>query len=88
MKVLTFGASWCSGCIVMKPIWEEIMKENDWVEREHYDVDENPEMAEKYKAEDIPLFVFLDKDGNEIDRMQGEFPKEVLVNKLNELKDR
>lgn len=88
MKVLTFGAVWCSGCLVMKPIWEEIIKENDWIEREYIDIDEKPEIAKKYDIEEIPVFVFLDKDGKEIERMEGEFPKEELVTKINELKDK
>ncbi len=88
MKVLTFGAVWCPDCLIMRPIWEEIAKENSWVKREYYDVDKNPDMAKKYEAVEIPIFVFVDKEGNEIERMQGEFPKEVLLEKLNELKDR
>ncbi|MFH1547577.1 MAG: thioredoxin family protein [bacterium] len=88
MKVLTFGAVWCPDCIIMGPIWEEIEKENPWVVREHYDIDKDSKMAKKYRADPIPVFVFLDKDGNEIERIQGEVPKETLVDKLNEYKGR
>jgi len=41
MKVLKFGAVWCAGCIIMKPRWQEIEKENSWPEAEDYDFDEN-----------------------------------------------
>jgi len=34
MKVLKIGAVWCNGCLVMKPRWEELEKENPWLETE------------------------------------------------------
>ena len=88
MKVLTFGAVWCPDCLIMKPIWDDIEKENSWVNREYYDIDKDPEIAKKYSAEEIPLFVFLDKNDKELERMQGEVSKETLVDKLNEYKDK
>lgn len=88
MKVLKFGAVWCSGCIIMKPIWEEIEEENPWLETKYYDVDENEQMAKKFNIEHHPCFVFLDKEGNEIDRLHGEIKKEKLVEKIEELKDK
>jgi len=39
MKVLKFGAEWCSGCIVMKPRWQEIEKIYPWLETKYYDFD-------------------------------------------------
>ncbi|NCC70988.1 thioredoxin, partial [bacterium] len=37
LKVLKFGAVWCPGCLIMKPRWEEIEKENIWLKTEYYD---------------------------------------------------
>ena len=88
MKVLTFGAVWCPDCLIMKPIWDEIEKENTWVNRKYYDIDKDSEMWKKYKSEEIPLFVFLDRDGNELERMQGDIHKDVLLDKLNEYRNR
>lgn len=88
MKVLTFGAVWCPDCIIMGPIWDQIEKEMPWVVREHHDIDKDGDIAKKYNADPIPVFIFLDKDNIEIERINGEIPKETLVNKLNELKDR
>lgn len=39
MKVLKFGAVWCSGCLVMRPRWEKIEKEHAWLETECFDCD-------------------------------------------------
>lgn len=88
MKVLKFGATWCPGCMVMKPRFEEIESENDWLESEFYDADQAPEMVEKYDVKDLPTFVYLDKDGNELERQHGIIPKEKIVEKINEYKDK
>ena len=80
MKVLKFGAVWCSGCLVMRPRWKEIEEENKWMKNEYYDFDKDKEMVEKYKIDqNLPTFVFLDKNNNEIMRLSGEPSKEELL---------
>lgn len=89
MKVIKFGAVWCSGCLVMKPRWAEIESENTWLQTEMHDFDEDKEAVEKYGITDtLPVFVFLDKDGNEFLRMTGEVDKDKLVAIINENKER
>ena len=87
MKVLKFGAVWCSGCLVMKPIWKEIENEMDWLNTEYFDVDENKEMAKKYDIVDLPTFVFLDSKGEEIHREVGEIGKESLIEIINKYRE-
>ena len=53
MKVLKFGAIWCSGCLIMKPRWKEIEEANPWLNTEYYDFDQDKEIINKYK---IKLF--------------------------------
>lgn len=89
MKVVKFGAVWCSGCLVMKPRWAEIEAENLWLQNEMYDFDNDKEAVEKYNITDtLPTFVFLDKDGNEFLRLTGEVDKDKLVSIINENKER
>lgn len=90
MKVLKFGAVWCNGCLVMRPRWEEIERENPWLETEYYDFDEDKEMVEKYKVEmgRLPVFVFLNKKGEEILRLSGEVEKEKLVEIIEQNKEK
>jgi len=66
-------------CLVMRPVWEEIEAEIRDLETEYFDIDENPEVKEKYGLKDVPIFIFLDKDGNEILRLEGLQNKEELV---------
>ncbi len=89
MKVLKFGAVWCSGCLVMRPRWSEIEKEYPWLKTEYYDYDKDKEMVAKYRIDkNLPTFVFLDKNGQEFLRLSGEPSKEELVKIILENKDR
>ena len=90
MKILKIGAVWCSGCLVMRPRWEEIEKEHPWLETETYDFDQDKEIIEKYKIESgrLPEFIFLDKKGQEFLRLHGEIPKNKLVKIILENQDR
>jgi len=89
MKVLKFGAVWCSGCLVMKPRWKEIETENPSLQTQYFDFDADKEMVKKYKIdESLPVFIFLDKEGNEFLRLNGEVPKEELLEVINKNKDR
>jgi len=89
MKVLKFGAVWCSGCLVMKPRWEEIENENSWLKTEYYEFDNEPEMVAKYKISKIlPVFVFLDKNGDEFLRLNGEVEREKLLEIINQNRER
>ncbi|MCD6429490.1 thioredoxin family protein [bacterium] len=89
MKVLKFGAVWCPGCLVMRPKWEEIEKELPWLETEYYDFDKDKDVVEKYKVnQNLPTFIFLDKEGNEILRLHGEVSKEELLKIIEENKDK
>lgn len=88
MKVLKFGAVWCNTCLVMKPRWEEIEQEHDWLETEYYDADEREDLIEEHEVETIPSFIFLNQEGEEIERLKGEVSKEKLVETIKELKDK
>lgn len=89
MKVIKFGAIWCNGCIVMKPRWKEIEEENPWLSNEFYDFDIDKEMVEKYQIDsNLPVFVFIDKQGNEFLRLQGEVDKKKLVEIITKNKEK
>lgn len=89
MKVLKFGAVWCPGCLIMRPRWDEIEGENSWLKTEYYDFDNDKEFVDKYKIRDVlPVFVFLDKEGNEFMRLEGEISKKDLIEVIDKNKDR
>lgn len=63
MKLLEFYATWCGPCKVQKPIVEKLSKELQ-IEAEYIDIDERPEVAEKYQIRAVPSIVVIDDEGN------------------------
>ncbi len=89
MKVLKIGAKWCLGCISMKSRWTEVEKENSWLKTQYFDYDDSLDIVKKYNIDQkLPVFVFLDKNSNEIERLQGVISKEDILKKINEHKNR
>lgn len=90
MKVIKIGAVWCNGCLVMRPRWQEIETENPWLTTEYYDFDQDSTKIEPYHIEGskLPVFIFLDKESKEIERLNGEIDKSVLIDKITLYKDR
>lgn len=73
----------------MKPRWQEIEKENPWLITKYYDYDTDQEVFKKHKIGDIiPVFIFLDKNDNEIIRLTGEIDKSKLINLINQNRER
>jgi len=88
MKVLKFGAVWCSGCLVIRPRWQKIEKDHPWLKTEYYDFDNDKLVVKKYDIEAgrLPTFIFLDKNSREITRISGELSvkeleKHIFANK-------
>ncbi len=90
MKVLKIGAVWCSSCLVMKPRWQEVEAENPWLKTEYFDYDESEKTIEKYQIDSgrLPVFIFLDKSGKEIDRKQGELSKLEILELITKYKNK
>lgn len=90
MKVLKFGAVWCNGCLVMRPRWQELEKEHPWLTTQYFDFDKDKDAVEKYGIASgvLPVFIFLDKNGNEILRLSGEVEKDKLLTVITQNKDK
>lgn len=85
--LVDFWAEWCGPCKILGPVIEEIaeeMKDSDAVKIAKLDVDENSDIAQQYGIQGIPTMKFF-KNGEVVDEIIGLHPKEVIVNKLNEL---
>lgn len=73
----------------MRPRWKKIEEENPWMKNEYYDFDKDREAVEKYNIDqNLPTFVFLDKNGNEIMRLSGEPSREELLKLIEDHKDK
>lgn len=83
LVMVDFNAEWCRPCKMLDPIVKKL-RETRAKDAIVYsiDTDKNPVLAQQYKAESIPLLVFL-KNGQEIGRSVGL----ISESKLNELID-
>ena len=83
--LVDFWAVWCGPCQMMGPIIEELAKKFEGrMKIGKINVDENPETAKKYEVLGIPSLKFF-KNGKVIDEITGLQPKEVIVEKIENL---
>lgn len=78
--LVDFYADWCGPCKMMMPIVDSIAKENITVGK--INVDNEPEIAEKYGVMSIPTFAIF-RDGVLSEKITGITKKEILMQKLS-----
>ena len=76
-----FSTQWCVPCKKMKPIIEEIKKENKHLKVVFIDADINKDLVKKYKVRGVPVFIVY-RDGVEVFRHVGMIDKLEIVNKI------
>ena len=80
--LIDFWATWCGPCRMVGPIVSELAEEYDGkVKVGKVDVDEQPELAERFMVQSIPTLVYI-KNGEEAARQVGFVPKEKLKEML------
>ena len=87
MQIIKIGALWCSGCLVMKKVWNNINKLYD-LDIIDLDYDMDNEEVKKYNVGNVlPVIIFIDKDGNELERLIGEQKEDKLVSLIVKYKE-
>jgi thioredoxin 1 len=84
--LLELGSRQCVPCKMMMPILGQLAK--DYPEQftvAFSDVWQDPSAGEKYGVSTIPTQIFFDKDGKELFRHEGFFPKDDILAKWKEL---
>ena len=83
--LVDFWAPWCPPCRMLSPVVDEIANEKGEAAKvAKVNVDDNPELARRFKVQSIPLLLFF-KDGELKDQMLGATNKKTLLNKLDAL---
>ena len=83
--LVDFYADWCGPCKMMGPVVESLAKEYDGrIKVGKVNIDEQPELAQRYGVMSIPYFAFM-KNGNVVSDELGAIPKERLVKKIEEI---
>lgn len=82
LVLVDFFADWCMPCVMMAPVMEELGKKfKGKINFGKIDVDENNELAQKFKVFSIPNFVLF-KDGKITERFVGAMSSEDFEEKL------
>lgn len=75
--LVDFNADWCGPCRMLAPILHELADERDDIAFGSVNVDDEPELAEKYDVSSIPCLILF-RGGKEADRHTGFIPKDAL----------
>ena len=81
--LVDFWAAWCGPCKMLSPIIKEIADEVQGVKIGKVNVDEEPDLAMKYKIMSIPT-VMIFKDGEVVNKAIGMQTKAALLQLLNQ----
>jgi thioredoxin 1 len=83
--IIDFWAEWCGPCRIIGPIINEIAEDyKDKAIVGKVDVDNNPNIANRFGIRNIPTVLFF-KNGIVADKQVGAVPKSNFINKLEKL---
>ena len=82
--LLDFWAAWCGPCTMLSPVVEELAQEHPEISFGKVNVDEVPELAQRYQISAIPTLLLF-KDGQPVDMSVGVKSKAELENFLKQI---
>ncbi|MGM5484838.1 MAG: thioredoxin [Nanobdellota archaeon] len=83
--VVDFWAEWCGPCKEMGPVFEEISSDYEGkLKFAKVNVEENQQIASDVGIMGIPCLIIFN-EGEEVDRITGFSPKDVLKKKIDEI---
>ena len=79
--LLDFWAPWCGPCQMVLPLMDEIAAERSDIKVGKINVDENPELAKRFRVMSIPTLAVMN-GGEVLKRSTGYRPKEEILELL------
>lgn len=80
--LIDFWASWCGPCRMVSPIVDEIAEEVTDKKICKVNVDEQPELAQKFSVMSIPTLIVI-KDGKVAEKSVGAKSKDAILSMLD-----
>ena len=75
--LVDFWAAWCGPCSMLSPVVEELAEEHPEIAFGKVNVDEVPELAQRYQISAIPTLLLF-RDGKPVDMSVGVKSKKEL----------
>ena len=83
--LVDFWATWCGPCRMIAPFIEQLADEYEGkVAFMKVNVDEQPELCEKYRVSSIPNLVLF-KDGDVVEQSAGARPKALIAAMIDQV---
>ena len=79
--LVDFWAPWCGPCVKLGPILEQIARDHPELAVVKVNVDESPDLAERYRIEGIPLMILFE-NGQEQKRIVGLQSQRAILSSL------
>lgn len=76
--LLDFFAPWCGPCQMVLPLVDQIAQERSDIKVCKINVDEEPELASRFRIMSIPTLVVME-DGKILDQVTGARPKSAIL---------
>jgi len=76
--LIDLWASWCGPCRMLSPLVDQVAEERNDIKVGKINVDENPELAQAFGVQSIPLLVVV-RDGKISGQSLGYVPKEQII---------
>ena len=83
--LVDFWAEWCGPCKMIAPHLDRIAEDyGGKIKIRKVDIDEERDLAEKYRVESIPTLMFF-KEGKLVDQLIGARPPKEITSRLDSL---
>lgn len=83
--LVDFYATWCNPCKMMAPIVDELSEEvQGRAKVVKIDIDEANDVANQYNIKGVPTLMLF-KNGEIVDQVVGAVPKNVMLDKINNI---